>query len=97
MMNRLRIGIALLSLFASLTVSAQNRPVTAEEDPAAQVRALEREWLDAYEKRDVTAMERIVADDFVIYFDDGRQPVEGGHPGDAGPRRRQAFARVHDR
>jgi uncharacterized protein (TIGR02246 family) len=72
MMNRLRIGTALLSLFVSLTVFAQNRPTTtAEEDPAAAVRALEREWLDAYEKRDVAAMERIVADDFVIYFDDG--------------------------
>ena len=40
-------------------------------DPLAEVRALEREWLDAYEKRDAEAMKRIVADDFTIYFDDG--------------------------
>ena len=40
-------------------------------DPIAEVRALEREWLDAYEKRDAEAMKRIVADDFTIYFGDG--------------------------
>lgn len=37
----------------------------------AQVRRLEREWLDAYEKRDGEAMNRIVADDFTIVFPDG--------------------------
>ena len=31
---------------------------------------LEREWLDAYTKRDVAAMERIEADDFMITFPD---------------------------
>jgi ketosteroid isomerase-like protein len=32
---------------------------------------LERDWLDAYTKRDVAAMERIEADDFMITFPDG--------------------------
>jgi len=32
---------------------------------------LEREWLNAYEGRDVAAMERIVADDFTLTFGDG--------------------------
>jgi uncharacterized protein (TIGR02246 family) len=40
-------------------------------DPVQQVRQLEREWLDAYEKRDSAAMQRIVADDFTIVFPDG--------------------------
>jgi uncharacterized protein (TIGR02246 family) len=40
-------------------------------DAADEVRKLEREWLDAYEKRDPEAMKRIVADDFVITFPDG--------------------------
>ena len=40
-------------------------------DPTEEVRKLEREWLDAYEKRDPEAMKRIVADDFVIYFPNG--------------------------
>jgi len=42
------------------------------QDGATQVRALEREWLDAYESRDAKAMKRIVADDFVILFPDGK-------------------------
>jgi uncharacterized protein (TIGR02246 family) len=37
----------------------------------AEVRKLERQWLDAYEKRDAGAMDRIVADDFAITFPDG--------------------------
>ena len=53
---------------------------------------LEREWLDAYTKRDVAAMERIEADDFMITFADGamrtkadeiaslKQPAPAGTP-----------------
>jgi ketosteroid isomerase-like protein/predicted aspartyl protease len=40
--------------------------------PERDVRKLEREWLDAYEKRDAEAMNRIVADDFKLIFPDGR-------------------------
>ncbi len=36
-----------------------------------EVKKLERAWLDAYEQRDAEAMNRIVADDFVITFGDG--------------------------
>jgi uncharacterized protein (TIGR02246 family) len=42
----------------------------------AEVRRLEREWLDAYEKRDAEAMNRIVADDFVIVHSDGRKQTK---------------------
>lgn len=53
---------------------------------------LERDWLDAYTKRDVAAMERIEADDFMITFADGamrtkadeiasiKQPAPAGPP-----------------
>lgn len=41
-------------------------------DPVAEVRATERAWLDAYEKRDAAAMNSIVADDFLIVHGDGR-------------------------
>ena len=37
-----------------------------------EVRKLEREWLDAYEKRDAEAMNRILADDFKLTFSNGR-------------------------
>ncbi len=46
------------------------------EQPLSQaeqeVRKLEREWLDAYEKRDAEAMNRIVAYEFKLTFPDGR-------------------------
>ena len=36
-----------------------------------EVRNLERQWLEAYEKHDSQAMTRIVADDFIITFPNG--------------------------
>ena len=36
-----------------------------------EVRKLEREWLDAYERRDAAAMDRIVADDFKLTRSNG--------------------------
>jgi uncharacterized protein (TIGR02246 family) len=60
-------------LFTSLQPNAlpadpsQDRLSRGEEE----VRKLEREWLDAYEKHDAAAMDRIVGDDFTITFADG--------------------------
>jgi uncharacterized protein (TIGR02246 family) len=64
-MNRHRLILTLLAIFVAVAAFAQTA------DPIAEVRALERQWLDAYEKRDAEAMKRIVADDFTIYFGDG--------------------------
>jgi ketosteroid isomerase-like protein len=52
--------------------SAQPQP-PAQVSPGSQseVRKLEREWLDAYEQHDATAMNRIVADDFTITNSNG--------------------------
>ena len=44
---------------------------TAQDSAVQSVQKLERAWLDAYEQRDVKAMDEIVADDFVITFPDG--------------------------
>jgi ketosteroid isomerase-like protein len=57
----------MLILTSSFTVGAQSK-ASVEQD---EVRKLERAWLDAYERRDVTAMNVIVADDFTITFPDG--------------------------
>ena len=52
-------------------------PPKAAEKPAPastveqELLKLEREWLDAYTNRDVAAMERIEADDFIITFPNG--------------------------
>ncbi len=48
--------------------SSQTQTLSQAEQ---EVRKLEREWLDAYEKRDAEAMNRIVADDFKLAFSDG--------------------------
>ena len=58
----------IISLGASFAIAAQTQVVTPAEQ---EVRKLERAWLDAYEKRDVTAMTAIVADDCTITFSDG--------------------------
>ncbi|HKO59755.1 MAG TPA: nuclear transport factor 2 family protein [Pyrinomonadaceae bacterium] len=63
-MNR-RTHLLVLFLFL-LTPSALHA-----QDAAADVRQLERRWLDAYERLDDKAMDLIVADDFSITFPDG--------------------------
>jgi uncharacterized protein (TIGR02246 family) len=43
---------------------------------AAEVKKVEREWLDAYEKHDAEAMDRFVAEDFVITFANGTRQTK---------------------
>lgn len=53
-------------------VRQTGNPQSQQISQAAQeVRRLERAWLDAYERRDVEAMNTIVADDFTITFPNG--------------------------
>ncbi len=55
--------------FAALPSPA---PASAAAAASAEqeVRALERRWLDAYERNDLAAMDEIVAEDFTITFPD---------------------------
>jgi ketosteroid isomerase-like protein len=68
MKSKYLISLAVLAvtITAVFSLSAQNLS-RAEKD----VRKLERARLDAYEKKDVAAMNAIVADDFTITFADG--------------------------
>lgn len=59
----------LFAVAASISVHAQSNKEPSKPDQ--EVRKVERAWLDAYEKRDVEAMNAIVADDFTITFSDG--------------------------
>lgn len=62
----------LLCACATLAVPASAQVQTsAAAAYEADVRKLERAWLDAYEKRDPAAMTTIVADDFMITFPNG--------------------------
>jgi ketosteroid isomerase-like protein len=59
---------------AGQTTKAAEKPAPAATQTGSveqELLKLEREWLDAYTKRDVAAMERIEADDFVITFPNG--------------------------
>jgi Domain of unknown function (DUF4440) len=55
--------------------AASGKPTTpaAPGSPESDVRARERAWLDAYEKRDPDVMSNVLADGFVITFPNGAQ------------------------
>ncbi len=61
----------LLTTFALVMTGALTASGQAVSKAEGEVHKLERAWLDAYEKRDVVAMNTIVADDFLITFADG--------------------------
>ena len=66
---KVRLFILLTILTGAYAAHGQaNKELSKSEQ---EVRRLERAWLDAYEKRDVEAMNAIVADDFTITFSDG--------------------------
>jgi uncharacterized protein (TIGR02246 family) len=67
--NFLALTLLLAAPFGdSLARQAQQSQLTRAEE---EVRALERRWLDAYEQKDPEAMDRIVAEDFIITFPNG--------------------------
>jgi uncharacterized protein (TIGR02246 family) len=67
--NILALTLLLAASFGSSPArQAQQSKLTRAEE---EVRALERRWLDAYEQKDSEAMDRIVAEDFVITFPNG--------------------------
>jgi ketosteroid isomerase-like protein len=67
MMKLLAITFLLLA-FAVTAVGQQTRKLAAEQE----LLNLQREWLDAYQKHDATALERIEADDFTLTEGDGK-------------------------
>jgi len=59
------------ALVAALLLVAGEAAAHQQGASEQEVRKLEREWLDAYEKKDAEAMERIVAEGFTITFPNG--------------------------
>ena len=60
-------------LLATCVAYSQPKEQSAAE---REVRAIERAWLDAYEKHDVKAMTEIVGDEFVIVFPSGQKQTK---------------------
>ncbi len=86
--------LLLAAVFVGITANAHD----ASPDPARaeqEVRQVERAWLDAYEKFDAEAMDRIVGDDFAITFPNGKMQtkeqlmkmIRGPKPPSASPMR----------
>jgi predicted CxxxxCH...CXXCH cytochrome family protein len=68
------ISLQLLAVACAATACHSPGPDAArpaQVSAAAEVRARERAWLDAYEQRDPVAMADILAEGFVITFPDG--------------------------
>jgi uncharacterized protein (TIGR02246 family) len=63
-------ALALITILCT-PMLAQTIPPQTQTKAEEDVRALERQWLDAYEKHDSQAMTKIVADDFIITFPNG--------------------------
>ena len=60
--------VMLLSVVCTLNLSiAQNDSGSV----ASKILALEREWNTAYKRSDISAMDRLLADDFIITVEDG--------------------------
>lgn len=69
MVKRLLSGAALVALLVAAGHAAARQANLSKAEQ--EVRRLEREWLDAYEKNDAEAMDRIVAEGFTITFPNG--------------------------
>ena len=66
MNNLFAVGLLLVG-FSSGSQTQPQQSAQAEQE----LLKLEREWLDAYLNKDVEAMKRIVADDFLITYSNG--------------------------
>jgi|SRR5579862_7469776 len=67
--------VFLVAICASNLVVAQNNAGTLE----SKILALERKWNDAYQRSDITQMDSLLADDFIITIEDGSTYSKNGY------------------
>ncbi len=86
----MRIHVSFLAavLLACATLAG---PSLAQQSasPASRILALESKWNDAYKQRNITAMNSLLADDFIITVEDGATYSKPGyiaHVGEPGTR-----------
>jgi ketosteroid isomerase-like protein len=60
--------LAVAAIVPSSPASAQSRPVRSDQDVLMQ---LERDWDSALRRNDVKFIDSILADDFIVTYDDG--------------------------
>lgn len=61
------LGVALASAWVA-TAAAQSAPVRSDQDVLVE---LERGWNDAFYRKDIAFIEKVLADEFVATYDDG--------------------------
>ncbi len=67
--------IAALAFMASSLAVAQDEHSTA----ASHILAMEKKWNDVYRRGDITGMDALLADDFIITVEDGRTFSKAGY------------------
>src|ERR1700756_3896080 len=67
-LRRVAAAAPLLLLFARPAAAQQAPPVKSDQDILVQ---LERDWDKAFHTHDVAAIDRILADEFIVTYDDG--------------------------
>ncbi len=75
MPTRYSLFVVLVAICASNLVVAQNNAGTLE----SKILALERKWNDAYQRSDITQMDSLLADDFIITIEDGSTYSKNGY------------------
>jgi hypothetical protein len=83
-MNRFLIVVAILASFSVALLSAQNAPQSPEAAPGriltrtrlvVQFSELENAWLDAIQKKDSAALDRLLDDSFQVWSADNPSPT----------------------
>ncbi len=72
MKRRLALSVVVLTLFSSALAQQAT-------SPSAKVLALEAKWNDAYKASNITAMDALLADDFIITVEDGNTFSKAGY------------------
>src|SRR4051812_39984513 len=67
-LHRLAVAAPLLLLFAQSAAAQQAPPVKSDQDILVQ---LERDWDKAFHTHDVASIDKILADEFIVTYDDG--------------------------
>ncbi len=71
--------LLLVTVLLSVTLAATFSAPQQKSEPASKILALENKWSEAYKQGNVTAMNSLLADDFIIAVEDGTTFSKAGY------------------
>ena len=74
----------LLIIVLSATAAAGISPAQQESELSSKILALESKWNEAYKRNDISTMNSLLADDFIITVEDGTTYSKSGYIANAG-------------